>query len=571
MSDAYQERQEHLKRHEVLKGLRSSWVQPWREQAEYIQPRRSRFFQSEARSAGRKKEQRIINNTGGVALRTTSAGMMAGITSPARPWFRMTTSDPDLAELQSVKEWLHIAEERIRVAMAKSNLYNALQTLYLDLPLFGTGLIFLDSDGAAGLRAFPVPVGEYCLAQSDGGRVDTMYRETSFSVDQLVKKFGLQTCSPRARDLYANKSFDEPIEVLHVVQPRQEYDPGKLGPRNMPWASCWMETKSDDEAGYLRESGYRTCPIIGPRWNVTGADVYGSGPGAEVLGDVKALQEYERKKAQAISRMIDPPMEASGSLMGRGVTLLPGAVNYVEKSGRGHGLQAVIQVQAQAVEVVEASIREHENRIRQVLYANLWERVSLGERDPRKTATEIAAIEKEKMLQLGPVMERLEGEALQPIVERFLDTGLHSGDIPPPPQELQGQEVHAEYLSIMAQAQKAVGAGAIQQLVAFAQNIAAVKPEVMDKIDTDEAVAQMNDAVGGKPNLVLPPEKVAKIRADRAKAQQQQAAQESALAASQAAKNLAGADMGGDSALTRLGGVAAAQGEPVDFRPGQPQ
>src|SRR5687768_13148491 len=79
-------RQEYARRHSALKNERSSWISHWQELSDYIQPRRSRFL-NEDPNKGAKKNQNIINSTATWASRVLAAGMMAGITSPARPWF----------------------------------------------------------------------------------------------------------------------------------------------------------------------------------------------------------------------------------------------------------------------------------------------------------------------------------------------------------------------------------------------------------------------------------------------------------------------------------------------------
>jgi hypothetical protein len=45
-----------------------------------------------------------------------------------------------------------------------------------------------------------------------------------------------------------------------------------------------------------------------PRWDVTGNDPYGTGTAFDAIGDIKQLQHETRRKAQAIDKMVDPPM-----------------------------------------------------------------------------------------------------------------------------------------------------------------------------------------------------------------------------------------------------------------------
>jgi hypothetical protein len=175
---------------------------------------------------------------------------------------------------------------------------------------------------------------------------------------------------------------------------------------------------------------------------------------------------------------------------------------------------------------------------------------------------EIAERKEEKLLALGPVLENIYNGQLEPVIDRTYAILNRLNRLPPPPAELRGQNLKIEYISILAQAQKAVATGAVERGVAFAGQLAAVKPDVLDKIDADEAVDVYFDYLGVPPSIVVPDDKVEKIRSDRA--QKQAIAQNTALAAEAAPAAKAGADAAatlseaatlpaGGSLLQRLG------------------
>jgi hypothetical protein len=60
----------------------------WRELSDYHLAHRGRFLVSD-RNKGHKRNTKQINNASRRAIRTLASGMMAGITSPARPWFKL--------------------------------------------------------------------------------------------------------------------------------------------------------------------------------------------------------------------------------------------------------------------------------------------------------------------------------------------------------------------------------------------------------------------------------------------------------------------------------------------------
>lgn len=573
-------RQRYLKRWAALKNERASWMEHWRELAEYVLPRHGRLLQASGGTAGpgssstrgQKRHQSIINGTATWAARVLSSGMMAGITSPARPWFRLTTPDPDLAEYDRVKAWLYEVEQRIRQAFARSNVYNHLHQVYEHLGTFGTAAMYVEDEPTGDLlRAYTFPPGQYALANSAKLRVDTVYRELSMTVAQMVEQFGLEAVSAQVRADYERGDLERWVGVLHIIEPNREHVPGRLGPEGMAWRSCWLEMGATDTgvgagpgygsygAGYgtgerfLRESGYHEFPVMCPRWAVSGEDVYGSSPAMDALGDVRALQQYERRKAMVVDKIVNPPMRAPASLVNNRASILPGDVTYVDALGPNQTFAPAMEIQPAAVQIIEASIREHEARAKTAYYADLWLMLAQGA-DQAMTAREVAERHEEKMLQLGPVMERLQDELLDPLVDRAFFTLLRNGDLPPPPEELQGMDLRVEYLSIMAQAQKMLGITGVERLASFAGSLAAVKPEVLDKLDFDQTVDEYAQMLGTPPALVRTDDAVAELRGQRQQAMAAQQAQAQLAQTVQGAQVLSQTDMGGDTALSRMVG-----------------
>src|SRR5690625_145877 len=95
----------YLKRLESLKKERSSFIPTWKDLSDFHLGYRGRFL-VEDHNKGYKRDTRQYNNTSRMAARTLASGMQAGITSPARPWFRLGTIDPNLSGRKDVMQWL---------------------------------------------------------------------------------------------------------------------------------------------------------------------------------------------------------------------------------------------------------------------------------------------------------------------------------------------------------------------------------------------------------------------------------------------------------------------------------
>ena len=153
---------------------------------------------------------------------------------------------------------------------------------------------------------------------------------------------------------------------------------------------------------------------------------------------------------------------------------------------------------------------------------------------------------------LGPVLERLNNELLDPVIDRTFAIAQRAGIIPEPPPELQDVDLKVEYVSVLAQAQKAVSTASMESTAAFAINLAAANPDVVDKIDMDQMVDEYAKAKGTPPKTIRSDDDAADIREQRAQQMAQQMAMEQAAAAAQSAKTLSETDTAGDNALTQL-------------------
>jgi hypothetical protein len=180
----------------------------------------------------------------------------------------------------------------------------------------------------------------------------------------------------------------------------------------------------------------------------------------------------------------------------------------------------------------------------------------------RMTATEVAERHEEKLLMLGPVLERLHNELLSPLVDITFTRMVAAGALPPAPQELQGMDLNVEFVSMLAQAQRAIGTNAVDRFVGNLGAIARMKPDILDKFDQDQWADVYADMLGVDPSLIIADKEVAVLRDAR---NQAMAAKEQAAAmqqTSQSVKNMAQAPTGQQNALTDVMNMFSGYGSP---------
>jgi len=552
------------RRYVKLENDRSSFRSHWMEISDYIAPRRGRYLIEGQNSRGRKRTTKIIDSTGTQALRVMAAGLMSGMTSPARPWHRRKVRE-DLMDNGDVRRWLSQVEMIERAILHKSNFYNSIYTVYTELGAFGTAPLYRQPSFDDVIRFRPFTAGEYVIAENDQGVVDTLGRHFTMSVGQIVQKFVYDPdtgamdwtgVSKATRRLWEQSNYDELVEILHVIEPRLmgDRDYGKDDNLNMPFKSCYFELASESDE-LLMESGYRKFPAYVPRWDVLSGDVYGRCPGMDTLGDIKQLQHQQKRKAQAIDKMVNPPMVAPTSLKGKPSTVLPGQTTYVDPLQGGQGFVPAYQVQPRINEL-QVDIAEAQQRIQRGFYADLFAMMINSDRR-QMTATEVVERHEEKLVLLGPVLQRINVELLDPLLDDVFEYALEAGLLPEPPEALAGEELEVEYISLLAQAQQAVAASSLERVMGFAGNLVAVFPEIVDGIDSDAALRQYANILGTSPDVIISDDELQAKRQARAEEQQQMQAMQQAGQLAQGAKILSETDTQNPNALTDLLGTGA--------------
>lgn len=541
----------------------SSFRKQYQDLADYILPNRARFLINDG-NKGDRRNHKILDPTATMAARTLRSGMMSGITSPARPWFRLTTADSAMAEFGPVKSWLHVVSERMNAIFLRSNLYNILPTVYGDLGTFGTAPYSIEEDIYNVVHFSSFPIGSFRIGKDERGIVNVFYREFRMTVRQILQKFAkrgengkydLSNLSDFVKRNYEAGRLEEWVEVSHFIGPNPEFNPKKLESKFKKFESTYYEKSSSGKDIYLSEKGYDYFPIMCPRWEVTSEDVYGTScPGMVAIGDVKQLQFGEKKIMQAIDKLVNPPLIGPTVLQNSTVSLLPGGITFDDTAtGNNSGLRPIYQINPQIQHLIQKQ-SEVKERINTAFYADLF--LMLEQMERQMTATEVAERKEEKLVALGPVLEQFNQDGLDPLIDNTFDIMMRQNTngrlLPEPPQELQGAPLKVEYISIMAQAQKTVGIGGIERFMTFTGNLAAARPEAWDKVNVDQVLDIYGDMTSIPPSIIRSDDEVQAIRQQQQQAQQQAAQMQAMQQTASTAKDLSQANTDGQNALTEL-------------------
>lgn len=268
------------------------------------------------------------------------------------------------------------------------------------------------------------------------------------------------------------------------------------------------------------------------------------------IGDTKALQLGEQRKYQALDKILNPPLQGPSALRNASLenTLKNGEIAWVD--GAAGGLRSIYEFRPDLGAMMSIN-QEAEGRVKRAFYEDMF--LMMTDSDRRQiTAREVAEKHEEKLLMLGPVLERLHAELLNPLINITFEKLQMAGVLPPAPKEIQGKEMKVEYVSVLAQAQRMVAVGSLERLGAYVGQLATVWPEARHKFDAQQAVDEYAEAVGVSPSVVRSDDDVAAIQQAEQQAAAQQAAMEQGMAMADAAKTVSETSMQEGNALSMM-------------------
>src|SRR5262249_33212805 len=146
------------------------------------------------------------------------------------------------------------------------------------------------------------------------------------------------------------------------------------------------------------------------------------------------------------------------------------------------GMAPLYQVNPYLADMM-ADIKEVQERIKLIFFNNLFQMISQFEPKSNISATEIDARRSEQMVLIGPVLDRLDNELLKQAITRVWAIGWRANIFPPPPQEIAGQPMEIEYVSILSEALAANRGGSIERLFGLVGNLMPIDASIADNVD----------------------------------------------------------------------------------------
>lgn len=549
-----------VRRFKGMRAVRAGYEPWWEEIARFCSPTTSRFIgayrgQSTINGEATIKladqlNSKLMDSRAVRASEVLANGMYSGLTSSARPWFKLTIADEELREYQAVKEWLNIVERRLYELFSRTDFYPSNKAGFLELGVFGNEAGLMERHWKYGLVATPLTTGEYWIGLDDGNKPDSLYRRCDMTVIQHFERFlkgreARNVLPYKVIECYDKGDYDTTFPVYHAIEPNDLRDPRRLDFRgkrfrSVYWSAvCSEQEAATEERALLAEEGFNSKPFWTGRWETRGGDIYASRmPGLNALADVRQLQLQVLRKQQGIDFAIKPALHGPPILNNMHAALLPGRITAMAGLDKDK-FGAIWEVDARALQVLREDTNDTKQAVDEGFYVHLFNAITNMPGVQPRNLEEIAKRNEEQLAQLGPVTERTHQEKLKTVIDRGYDILFDARMIPEPPEELHGQMVDVEFISVLAQAQRLIGLGSIERTFGFASSVIQVFPGAADSLDIDAAMEEYGDITGIPATILRSKDAIAKLRQDRA--QQEQAAKSAQMASVAAPAALDGA------------------------------
>lgn len=538
--------------------VRGTWV----DALKWALPHRNNWLLSQVE--GERKNQLIVDPTHVIALRSYVAGFLEGNTSANRPWYRTGTANAELNLVPANHEWLDRFTRRTLKALSSSNFYHAAGAFYYDYGVVNTGAHYIE-ELEDGLFFHTLIPGSYFVINDGYGNVVIMVREWSMSIKALVDTYAKKTdgvwdwsnISTIVRKMYDDGNYTQMVDVVQCIKENDDFNPEEpQSLLNKKWILMTYEIggnqghfyqpgeetsgnldNPEDEGKFLRVSASKRKPFIVGRSTTSNNFEYGEkGPTTDSLGLIKSLNKKAIGKDQALEQMLRPALQGPANLRKSYITTASNSYIPLDATSIAQkGLKPVFELNPGIGSLIQ-DVEDMRRQVDKLYYADFL--LYLSSNPKTRTATETDAVVNEQKLVIGPNLQSLNWSYNVPIVDYVMDYVLDTDPfLPPPPEELAGQFLRPEFISVFAQAQKAADLPAVDRYVAMISTVGQINPNILDKLNLDKLADIYEDRLYLPAGLNNPQEKVEALRRQALAQQQKQQQMEQMVQMAGAAKD----------------------------------
>lgn len=549
----------------TLRSWRWSWWVHWAILARYFLPRRYHWVVVANRlTKGRPINDEINDSSPTIAMRTCASGMWAGLTNPARPW--IVLGAPKGIEIDADgKQWYSDTARDIEDVLSESNFYTEMAQGFQDLTVFGQDPHYIYEDYEDIIRLYTPCAGEYYLGVGARLEVDTIYREFTFTVLQIVEMFGFDNCPESVQKQFEEGQVDQEYVVAHAAEPNfpiasKEKRGKKLEvlPEHFTFREVyWLKGNKTEKPLSLR--GFHEKPFFVPRASKVSNEPYARSFCMDALPDNLQVQQETLRKGEFLEKGVRPPMGAPVELKNEPASIMPGMITYGAAGANGKiGFHPLFEVNPAWLDGITKDIALVSSRVDRCLFVDVFMAITQMAGVQPRNELELTKRDLERLQQLGPVIELVEN-ALADAIRRVLSIMARRKRLRPMPQSVRKAPLKITFVSIMRIAQRAAeGVNLKDFLATMGEASEAAKaaglPDPLRKVNLDKWADELADANNVPPHIMFTDAEVLEHDKARSQATQQAQTPQNLMAAVTAAKGLSETSMAPGSALSALTG-----------------
>ncbi len=444
---------------------------------------------------------------------------------PSHKWFSLKFSDERLSKNGHAKAWLKLAEEGLYSLFGSpsSNFYSSNYSYYCDWGSIGTAcreVIVRKDTGKIWFNVVPmtnifVDIGGY-------GEISDVYRNVHLTYEQAKATFGQKAIDPmKEANALASTNKDEYEE--YIIVSTQCSVPCIFYGKSLS-ITLKVKTKTIVDVEIHDFPTY-----IVSRFMVAPNEIYGRSFVWNLMPIIKKVDVLSRKLPNSMAYAIDPITLVSNTFALKQKQLIPGhIVQGLSADGRPQIQQMALNSQGiqPTMEYLQMLMREIQDGL---LGADLYPSAEQS----NMTATEINSREIRASNRLRPLLIRLEGEDLNPLIRKTLSLMIANNLTYAFPYEQAGIPPEIEIVKDLdirfsGQMTKMQELQDIQNIDMFTSKVAQfsqIDQSSMDYLNIDGAIKKTGDVLSVSSDVVRSDDEIAQIREARAQAQAQQQAQ----------------------------------------------
>jgi hypothetical protein len=449
-----------------------------------------------------------------------AAGLSNYLTPAGSKWLFLEHSNPYLREDKQVIQWMQDVTEEVMLTLSRSNFYNQMPIFYKGSGVYGTSGLFCEKDFEDGVRFYNIPIKKLYLTEDAREKPNEFYLDFEYTAEQAMTKWG-DKCSQAIKDSYASgRNEDKKHHFICYFGKRLERDAKKNNKENMPIRMVWVDKTTGEK---MSEDGFNSMPCVAHRFYKRPQIVYGYSPAMKALPFARLINTMTDTILRSSMKQVDPAIALPDDAFLGNLNFNPRQLNFYRRGNLDPSTDIVPIGAYGNVSIGIAEIEYYKNMVNDIMFVNAFN--AFGDITKQMTIPEVQERINEKMTLLGPAVGRYMSDVLQPLIEKVVFTLWEGQRLPQMPDVmLQDPRFEVKFVGRLVQSQRQSEVNNIMTSLQIASQIAAFKPEAIDKINGDNAIDEIWQITGANAEIINSNEEVSEIRQQRAQMEQMQQA-----------------------------------------------